>query len=99
MLKNPKGYEVTPHQAEHLVATAGRPVMIHQLLRRCANCHAPHPLARKPKLDLDHCPDCGHASSAGPLMAVDAKMTGFMGAIANWMFDVADWLTNLSKRI
>ncbi|HEY3694183.1 hypothetical protein [Phenylobacterium sp.] len=53
------------------------PEMVHQLLRRCAHCHAPHPLARRPPSPAGVCPDCGEtAQLPGLEISVRAVLTG-----------------------
>lgn len=66
------------------------------VLRRCPACHAPHPLARNPPIDQDHCPDCGHANGEDFVRDVDAVLTdgAFRAAGPIW-----GWLARLLLRI
>lgn len=72
-----------------------------QFLPRCAACEAPHPLARKPKMPADHCPDCG-AESAFPIhQSADAvfSLSGIVGMIAAALLRAGEAIRKLAKRI
>lgn len=75
--------------------------MTTRFLPRCASCHAPHPLARKPApADEAHCPDCGaQVAAAGPERDVKAELTGLhpLTLIARFLFWIGDQLRKLAK--
>lgn len=75
------------------------PSMSHQLFSRCANCHAPHPMARRPPVASEACPECGHAA-AKPADAVNITTTGGLWLwLANLCHAFARWLIKLSERL
>jgi hypothetical protein len=53
------------------------PWLEYQILPGCPECHAMHPLARKPvPQDTEHCPDCGALAAApGPVLKEEAGWT------------------------
>lgn len=75
------------------------PSISHQLLSRCANCHAPHPMARRPAVESAACPDCGHPA-APPADQVKASATGGLWLwLANQCHSLARWLLKITERI
>lgn len=72
--------------------------MTHTFLPRCANCHAPHPLARKPAMAAEHCPDCGSPSTMGPTVVIEEPvLTGFYGWLATRLLKIGQRLRSLAK--
>lgn len=45
-------------------------------LPRCSQCHQPHPMARKPPVERDDCPDCGAKLDQGFSEDVPAVIVG-----------------------
>lgn len=73
--------------------------MTHRFMARCAHCHAPHPMARKPPVESDICPDCGQPSQP-PADTVDASTNGGLWLwLANRCHALARWLMKISERI
>ena len=73
--------------------------MSHRFLPRCAACHAPHPMARKPPQERDTCPDCGHPAGE-PAAAVKVSTTGGLWLwLANRCHALARWLLKISERM
>lgn len=80
---------------------AGRwvPSLTHRLLSRCPACHAAHPMARKPPIESDACPDCGHPCVA-PADPVKVSTSGGLWLwLANRCHALARWLIKASERI
>lgn len=87
---------------QHFARTSGayEPVLMYQLLPRCQQCHAPHPLARKPKRPADTCPDCGTSlPELGAAHEEPALLTGFWGGVARSCFSISNWLLKLERKL
>lgn len=69
-----------------------------EVLRGCSNCQAPHPLARKPPLYQDTCPECGTPSSTPEHREAKAQGNIWL-AIANGLQWIANALFRLSQRL
>lgn len=73
-----------------------------QFLPRCEECHAPHPLARKPKLHVGDCPDCGHPlADLQAVKTVPAPLTigrAWQLLVAAFL-TIGTWLHSLAGRI
>ncbi len=75
------------------------PSMAHCFMPRCSQCHAPHPRARKPAVEIDVCPDCGHPA-AQPAEVVKVSTSGGLWLwLANRLNAIARWLLKASERI
>jgi hypothetical protein len=68
-------------------------------LPACANCGAIHPLARRPKLDVDDCPDCGHPLAELVTTEVPAALTGLWGLLFNLCTGLAKLLAQAGRRL
>lgn len=57
------------------VAGHFEPEVSHTFLPRCQHCGGSHPLARKPVMSADKCPDCGgDASQPGPTVTQTGRL-------------------------
>lgn len=69
-----------------------------QLLPKCSACGAAHPLARRPKIVTDDCPDCGTPLAELEEPTVEkAALSGGYGIIARLMFWISGRLVALAK--
>lgn len=76
------------------------PSLTATFLPRCANCHAPHPLARGPlSVASDTCPDCGHPVGSSYSREVPASMGGLWGWIASIFLNIGRALRRLAKEV
>jgi hypothetical protein len=68
-------------------------------LPACSNCNAIHPLARKPAMDVDKCPDCGTPLEQVEAMFVKAALGGVWGFLFNLCVGVGKGLLKLGRAI
>lgn len=83
-----------------IAGSLGEPSMTLTFLPRCPACEAPHPLARKPPMPADACPDCGGPQTIGRTKTVRAIITG-RGPwpwLANRCFAAAQWIRGYLER-
>ena len=75
-----------------------RPSMEVTFLPRCGNCHAPHPLARKPQCDPATCPDCGAPQGGVVTKPVEATVNigGVSGFFADLFLKIGKALRNIA---
>ncbi len=73
------------------------PELRYTFLPRCAQCHAPHPVAQKLPL-LSTCPQCGCPSGAAVSRVERAKLYGLWGWVASLFLAIGKGLTALAKR-
>lgn len=76
-----------------------RPFFGATVLRRCANCHAPHPLAMKPPVDTNVCPQCGTNVTRPDTVYGKVTLTGWRPSIvlARVLFWASDALITFSQ--
>ena len=76
------------------------PSLTATFLPRCANCHAPHPMARGPlSTPLDDCPDCGYPVGKSYSREVPASLGGFWGWVASIFLNIGRALKRLSREV
>lgn len=76
-----------------------RPTLVHQLLRGCADCGEPHPIAtRSPNPTI--CPACGAPSAPpGAVRTERAVLTGGAARIGSIFLAIGDALARLARSI
>lgn len=78
------------------------PELVYNFLPGCRNCGGSHPLARKPQMPADKCPDCGaDIAPPGPERREAAALTGWAPStlVARACLAIGKGLNNLAKRI
>lgn len=76
------------------------PEVSRTFLPGCRNCGGSHPLARKPQLPADVCPDCKEpANKPGATITDRAALLGASGLLARTCFSISQKLQNLAKGI
>lgn len=74
------------------------PAVARQFLPRCAHCHAPHPMARKPRIESEICPDCGTPSGEpGAIEVQVGSVPGLRGYIGGTLLSIGRGLRNFAK--
>jgi hypothetical protein len=81
------------------VAGRWEPSLTHRFMPRCASCHAPHPMARKPPVESNVCPDCGHPSTPAAEVVSAPVSGGLWLWLANRFNAIARWLLKTSERL
>jgi hypothetical protein len=75
------------------------PFAIIQSLPKCGGCGAVHPAARKPKMYVDNCPDCGHPIEYPEPVLEKAKIGGITGLLFAVFIGLAKGLLWLGRLI
>lgn len=77
------------------------PSLSSTFLPGCAACHAPHPLARRPPLPPESCPDCGAPQFTGATVDIPAEITGrgLWPTLARICFRASRFLARLIERL
>jgi hypothetical protein len=73
------------------------PYAVIQVLPKCAGCGAIHPMARKPKLHVDNCPDCGTPVDYGEPQLEKAAVGGIMGLLFYAVVGIGKGLLKLGR--
>lgn len=78
-----------------------QPELAATFLPGCASCSAPHPLARKPAIHSNACPDCGAPSAPGHTTKVAAQLTGFhpWAILARFCLWIGERLARLARSL
>ena len=73
------------------------PYAVVQALPKCAGCGAIHPLARKPRMIVDNCPDCGTLLQYGEEHLEKAALTGIVGLLFYSLVGIGKALLKLGR--